>query len=311
MLEVAFINSRLVQYLAAMILCGSPLFFLYGLPRQGSEAATRLGWARPLLAVASAALLVGAVVGLAAQTANVTGEPADALRPRAWLSVVTGADFGPAMAARIVLPIAALALVQLGRPSVPLWGASSLIGGAALASFAWTGHGASDEGMAGLVHLGADVLHLFAAGVWLGALAVLAILLRTSGGGSDLAGLQALHRGLKGFSGVGTATVAILLATGLLNSWFLIGPNHVRDLFVTPYGLLLCGKIAIFVVMLCLAGLNRFRLTPALAGSLSDGGSPAAVRRLRLSIAFETACGGAVLALVAVLGTLEPPSAMG
>jgi copper resistance protein D len=311
MIEVALTGSRLVQYLAAVVLFGSPLFFLYGLPRRGSEAAAGFHWARPLLWAAGAALLVGAVVGLAAQTANMTGEPADAFRPNAWLSVVTGADFGPAMAARIVLPIAALALVQLGRPSVPLWSASSLIGGAALASFAWTGHGASDEGMAGFVHLGADILHLLAAGVWLGALAVLAILLRASGGGSDQAALQALHRGLKGFSGVGTATVAILLATGLVNSWFLIGPKHVRDLFVTPYGLLLCGKIAIFVVMLCLAGLNRFGLTPALARSLSDGGSSVAVRRLRLSIVLETACGAAVLALVAVLGTLEPPSAMG
>ncbi|HSZ52757.1 MAG TPA: CopD family protein, partial [Caulobacteraceae bacterium] len=165
--------------------------------------------------------------------------------------------------------------------------------------------------MAGVLHLGADVLHLLAAGVWLGALAVLTILLRTSGGSSDPAALGALHHGLKGFSGVGTATVATLLATGLLNGWFLIGPNHIRDLFVTPYGLVLCAKLAIFVAMLGFAGLNRYMLTPALARSLSDGGSSAVVGRLRLSIALETACGGAVLALVAVLGTLEPPSAMG
>jgi putative copper resistance protein D len=105
--------------------------------------------------------------------------------------------------------------------------------------------------------------------------------------------------------------VTTLLATGLLNSWFLVGPNRVRDLFLTPYGLLLCGKIAIFVAMVGLAGLNRFRLTPALGHILSDGGSSAAVKRLRLSIALETTFGGAVLTLVAVLGTLEPPSAMG
>jgi copper resistance protein D len=311
MLEVALTGARLAQYAAAVILFGSPLFLLYGLPRRGNETAARLGWVRPLLWAASAALLVGAIVGLAAQTATMTGDFADMFRPRAWLSVVTGADFGPEMAARIVLPIVALALAWLGRPSVPLWSASSLVGGAALASFAWTGHGVSDQGTAGLIHLGADVLHLLATGVWLGALAVLAILLCTSSGRSDPAALRALHRGLKGFSGVGTATVATLLATGLLNSWFLIGPNHIPDLFSTPYGLLLCGKVAVFIAMVGFAGFNRFRLTPALARSLSDGGSPAAVSRLRLSVALETACGGAVLALVAVLGTLEPPSAMG
>lgn len=309
MLEPARIVARTAQYAAAAVLFGSPLFFLYGLPARGSAAAARLAWPRPLLALAGAALLAGAVVGLAALTANMTGAPADAFRPRAWLTVVAGADFGPAMAGRIVLGVAALVAAWLGRPSVPLWRVVSLVGAAALASFAWTGHGASDEGVAGLVHLGADVVHLLAAGVWLGALAVLAILLFTSKGRSDPDALGALHRGLEGFSGVGTATVAALLATGLLNSWFLVGPSHVGDLLATPYGRLLCVKVGLFVAMLGLAGLNRFRLTPALARSLSQG--DASLKSLRASIAFETACGGAVLALVGVLGTLAPPSAMG
>jgi putative copper resistance protein D len=254
-------------------------------------------------------LLAGALAGLAAQTAIMTGTPADAWRPRVWLSVVTGADFGPAMAGRIALALAALAVSARVRPSPALWGATSGLGGAVLASFAWTGHGVADEGPAGAVHLAGDVVHLLAAGVWLGALAVLAILLLAaaarSGAGPEA--LVALHRGLAGFSGVGTATVAALLASGLLNSWFLVGPRHVGDLLATAWGRVLCAKLVVFLAMLGLAGLNRFRLTPELGRSLAD--PAAALRRLRLSVAVETGAGALVLVLVGLLGALAPPSA--
>ena len=181
MLDVALVFARIAQYAAAAVLFGSPLFFLYGLP--GAGARPRRGWRGPARScgVASALLLAGAVAGLAAQTATMTGAPADAFRPRAWLSVVTGADFGPVIAGRIALGLVALAVALLGRASAALWGVTSLLGGAALASFAWTGHGASDDGLAGAVHLAGDVVHLLAAGVWLGALVSLAILLFTSG----------------------------------------------------------------------------------------------------------------------------------
>ena len=307
MLDLALVLARIAQYAAAAVLFGSPLFFLYGLPRRGGAAAAGLAWPRPLLGVASALLLAGAVAGLAAQTATMTGAPADAFKPRAWLSVVTGADFGPVLAGRIALGLVALAVASLGRRSAALWGVTSLLGAAALASFAWTGHGASDDGLAGAVHLAGDVVHLLAAGVWLGALAALAILLFTSRPRAAPTAIEALHRGLAGFSGVGLATVAILMASGVLNSWFLVGPGHVRDLLATDWGRLLCAKVVVFIGMLGLAGLNRFRLTPELERSLAD--PAAALRRLRASVAVETCAGVAVLVLVGVLGILAPPSA--
>jgi putative copper resistance protein D len=309
--DAALILARTAQYVAAVVLFGVPLFFLYGLPVKGGAAAATLAWPRPVLAFASVVLFAGTVVALGATTANMTGAAADAYRPGAWLSVVTGADFGPVIAGRIGLALVALAITLLRRPSRALWIILAAAGGAALASFAWTGHGASDEGVAGAVHLAGDVAHLLAAGVWLGALSVLSILLFTSRRDGDADALQALHRGLEGFSGIGTGTVAAILATGLLNSWFLVGPGHVRDLLSTTYGLLLCGKIAVFAGMLGLAGLNRFKLTPSLARSLAAAAPDAALRALRLSIALETAGGAAILVLVGAFGTLAPPSAMG
>jgi putative copper resistance protein D len=62
--------------------------------------------------------------------------------------------------------------------------------------------------------------------------------------------------------------------------------------------------------MLGLAALNRFRLTPALAGELDEAQpAPGALGRLRRSVILEILAGAAVLALVSWLGTLSPTAA--
>jgi putative copper resistance protein D len=61
----------------------------------------------------------------------------------------------------------------------------------------------------------------------------------------------------------------------------------------------------VFAVMLGLAALNRFHLTPAV---LTD--PERALPRLRRSLGLEAALGAVVLALVAVIGTLVPPAAL-
>ena len=51
---------------------------------------------------------------------------------------------------------------------------------------------------------------------------------------------------------------------------------------------------------------NRFRLTPTLSVAMADGDHRRAMAALRRSLAVETGCAVAILALVAWLGTLEP-----
>jgi putative copper resistance protein D len=177
-----------------------------------------------------------------------------------------------------------------------------------MASFAWTGHGAMDEGLAGLTHLVADLIHLGAAGVWLGALVAMAVLAMRRRVAEDPTAMQALHDGLKGFSGIGTAVVALLVLTGLVNSWFLIGLDHLGQILQSIYATTLGIKLLVFVAMLGLAALNRYRLTPRLGRGLVDGAPASALDGLRTSIVMETAGGLVVLGLVAVLGTLPPLS---
>jgi putative copper resistance protein D len=113
---------------------------------------------------------------------------------------------------------------------------------------------------------------------------------------------QTFHRALARFSGIGSALVAVLLLTGLVNGWVLIGLDRLDALWTTAYGQLLTLKLALFTAMVILAAMNRFRHTPAFGRNYGDAG----LETLRRSIALEALAGLAVLALVAWLGTLEP-----
>ncbi|MBI2260875.1 MAG: copper homeostasis membrane protein CopD [Caulobacterales bacterium] len=306
MLDGLVILLRLLQYGGAVVLLGTPLFLLYGLRTSDGVA---LGWPRPLLIVASALVAVGSVAALGAQTSVMAGSIAEGLKPASLGFMITGTSLGPAFLTRALVAAAALLLLVFARPSRPVWIAVALAGLVAAASFAWTGHGAATEGPGRLVHLTADILHSWGAAVWLGALTALLIL--TVRHRSAPAADRILHQALHGFAGVGTASVAVLVLSGLVNSWFLVGPDRLSGLLTTPYGLLLTGKLIIFALMLVLAAANRFHLTPDLASALDDPEDlRVAVGRLKRSLVLETLLALALLAVVAVMGTLAPVSAM-
>src|SRR5690606_21752556 len=101
---------------------------------------------------------------------------------------------------------------------------------------------------------------------------------------------------LQRFSGAGTVLVGTLVATGLIISWCVVGPENVEGLLTTSYGLLLSLKLVLFAAMLVLAGSNRFRLTPRLGAAL-DRTAPgsSAIKALRRSVILETLLGFGVL----------------
>jgi putative copper resistance protein D len=299
---------RWVQITGAMILFGSSLFFLYALPRSGPASASELSWPRPVLLGSAMAILAGCVLGLLAQTIVLAGSPQDGLQFDALSDAITGMSFGKSSLVRVVtagLFLGAFALVRHGRAS---WWVAAVAGIIICASFAWMGHGAATKGAVGLFHLSSDILHTLAASVWIGALAAFLLLLATGGRRSG-SGPESLHAALHGFSGLGSALVAVLVATGLVNSWFVIGLAGIPRLLTSAYGQLLTVKLALFVMMVGLAAANRFHLTPRLGAAL---GEPAPTQQvvvaLRSSLAWETGISIAVVALVAWFGTLAPPS---
>lgn len=308
MLDEAVIALRFVQYGAAAILMGSSLFLLYALPQIGPAAATGLRWPRPLFAAAAIILLLATAAGLLFQTAGMAGSLADAIEPES-VSAVLGMNLGTSALVRAFLALLALVIVLAARPGGRLWLAVAAPGTAAMASFSWMGHGAATDGVGGWIHLIADVLHSWTAAVWIGALVGFVLLLYSSRRDSER--LKAIHRALHRFSAIGTLLVAVLVATGLINSWFLVGLGHVAGLWTTDYGRLLLVKIALFTGMLALAAANRFRHTPALGANLGDehaGG--VSLAELRRSVVTEALLGFGILALVAWFGTLAPPASM-
>jgi putative copper resistance protein D len=303
-LEVAVIALRWLQYGSAVVLLGVPLFLLYGF--KGTDG-PNLVWVRPVLVVAAIIVALGSLAALVAQTAVMAGSLSEAVKPASLSFMISGTTLGKAMVARAgvaLLGFVALLALKTGRA---LWGLTVAVGMIVAASFAWTGHGAATEGPGGLVHLVSDIMHAIAAALWLGALAALAILLVRRAAPDD----WALHRALHGFAGLGTLAVGLLVATGLANSWFLVGPAHVGELGSSLYGQLLIAKLVLFALMLGLAAGNRFRLTPALGSVLAGGEDPrSALQRLRRSVVAEMLTGAVLIAVVAVMGTLAPPSAI-
>ncbi|MBX9707500.1 MAG: copper homeostasis membrane protein CopD [Caulobacteraceae bacterium] len=307
MLDLLVIGLRLAQYGGAVILLGTPLFLLYGL--RGPDAVAQ-SWARGLLIGACAVVAVASALALVAQTSVMAGSIAEGLKPASLGFMITGTSLGPAFLLRVGLGLTALTVVLLGRPSRFQWGLLVLAGLLVSASFAWTGHGAATEGAGRYPHLLSTILHSWAAALWLGALVALWIMTAGHRPG-DFRSDQVLHRALHGFAGVGSAAVAVLILSGLVNSWFMVGIDRIDGLVTTPYGWLLLFKLLLFGLMLALAASNRFQLTPDLLDALDDPDDVRlAIGRLKRSLRVETFVALALLAVVAVMGTLAPVSAM-
>lgn len=307
-METGVVLLRWAQYAASFVLTGGALFAIYALPASGPASAGTLGWPRRLLAWVAAMLGLASIAGLLLQTAVVAGSPGAAFDPSILVSVLTEMAMGAASLVRALAAALALVLLLVLRPGRGVWVGAAGLGAIATASMAWMGHGAATEGAAGGLHLLADIVHLAAAAVWIGALAFFVIL---AGDARPSENRRAVfHAALAGFSGLGSGVVAALVASGLVNGWFLVGPSGWTGLVETPYGRLLILKLVLFAAMVALAAANRFRLTPALRAALTDPAERgAAIDALRRSLYLEFGAGLAVLGLVAWLGRLAPITA--
>lgn len=299
------IAVRFALYATLSGLFGLSAFSLYGLKARERADALAL---RPWLVGSGLLGLLFSGIGLALLAAAMAGAPLWPVDQEAVGMLLSGSATGTAWEARVAALVVAsiAALVAAGRAA--LLGLVAFAAGVALATLAWAGHGAMDEGAVGWVHLGADILHLLAGGAWAGALLGLVLLVARPAGRVDAAHLTLTHRALHGFGLVGTIMVGTIAVTGIVNAWLLVGVANLPNLAATVYGQLLIAKLVVFGAMLTLASFNRFRLTPAFERSITAVDHHGALRGLRRSLAVEASCAVAILALVAWLGTLEPPA---
>lgn len=303
MADWGIVAARFLQFGPALILFGTPLFFLYGM---ASERQRNKRGLKYVVTAAGILCLAGAIWWVLAETAMIFSDPGQ-FTPDAIWTVLTGTGFGRAAFLRVILIAAAVIVPFVIRSSRRTFVVQAVIGAVVVASFAWTGHGVKDEGAAGLVHLVGDIVHLLAAAIWIGALLALVALLFDSIRGRT--GAREALRALEAVSSIGVGVVALLLVSGVINSWFLVGPAHIRQLLTSPYGLLLDAKLLLFVCMLALAAANRYRFVPRLNAGLAQAGSQEeSLSVLRRSVVLEAALALLVLAVVSLMGTLEPPA---
>ncbi|HGM7559361.1 copper homeostasis membrane protein CopD [Pseudomonas nitroreducens] len=299
------IALRFVLYVDLIMLFGLALFGLYSLKGQERISGAVFNFESILVWAA----LIGTLLSVAAmlQMAKVMSGVSNfsEIHRHILEMILTGTDVGLTWIVRVAaLVLAAIAaLFNKRAPTLSLLTVSAL-GAIALASLAWTGHGAMDEGVLRYVHFTSDIAHLLGAGGWLGALVAFVLLLRSK----KLEGeqhLRLLSRTLTGFETAGALIVISLTVTGIANYVLIIGPE-IGGLVKSTYGFLLTIKVALFVAMLVLAAANRYHLSPLLDRSLQTGSYAPAINALQRSIVLEFAVAIIIVSLVAWFGTLSP-----
>jgi putative copper resistance protein D len=221
-------------------------------------------------------------------------------------TVLSETDFGVDWGVRLVLAGLLAAVWAWGRVSHSYHRRSGAIAVAAglVGTLAWAGHAAASAGLDGAVHLTADILHLIAAAAWFGSLIPLALLLRAARGVPEESAVAAARTAVLRFSQLGIASVVTLAATGLVNTWVLAG--SLTALVATDYGRLLMLKVALFLVMLLFAAINRLWLTPRLVHAPTAAVATDALRRIERNSLIEAGLGTIIIAIVGLLGTLPP-----
>ncbi|HEY7964953.1 MAG TPA: CopD family protein [Steroidobacteraceae bacterium] len=239
--------------------------------------------------IAAAALLV-CVAQCAAEVAHMAGEWAGLTDP-ALLRLLTVSSAGVALLMRVAGT--ALLLATVGRSRAPARGLA-VTGSVALAlSFVVTGHTSVSPARASLAVL--LLVHVAVAAFWFGSLWPL----------RRIAALEPpaqAAQAVAAFSRVGVWLVPLIPLAGLGMALLLLPDLQALG---TPYGRLLCLKVALFALLMLLAGLNRLRLAPDMARGVA-----AAFSTFRRSVLLEWLLIALTLAVTAALtGLYSPPHA--
>ncbi|MGS0738140.1 copper homeostasis membrane protein CopD [Pseudomonas sp. GG8] len=304
-----YISLRFALYIDLMLLFGLALFGLYSLKGKERTGGTVLNFGSLLVGTAVIGILLSMAAMLhMAKTMSGMSSVME-LHHHILQMMLMDTDVGLTWMVRIAsLTVAVIAATLNQRAPALSLRLVTLCGAIALATLAWTGHGAMDEGSRRYLHFTSDIVHLLAAGSWLGALAAFALLLRSNNLTGDLQ-IRLLARMLTGFESAGALIVATLAITGVVNYLLVVGPV-LETLTTSTYGALLSLKVFLFAGMLVFAAVNRFHLSPLLERSIQTGTPNVAINALRRSMILELSVAVIIMGLVAWLGTLSPEMEM-
>jgi copper transport protein len=267
-----------------------------------------------------ALLVIVTLVELVLQAASVFNQSvAGALSPGLLNQIVTRTGFGASWRLQVWAVGSLLVLVFYLSRNIKRdpagnhrmwWWAALFAGAVLLLAPSWTGHAvvaAKEFPFA----IGADWLHLLAAGFWVGGLFHLVLTLPKAI--RDLewrARLDMLHQVIPLFTRLAIASTMLLVLTGLYNSWMHV--DRFGELWSTPYGVTLLVKVSLVVPMLAFGGINTFIIHPCVRRLVENGEDNARAKGQNLeqnftrSVTVEAALGALVLLVASVLVFLQP-----
>lgn len=294
-MDSAVVACRAVHFTAALLVFGAALFRLYAV--DGSRRSLLDPPLRPVLLAAAAVALLSALAMLPFVGARMAGSAAAAFERHTLWIVLSQTSFGRAWRWHLLLALALLA-VCLPRPAPPP--ALAVLAGLLLASLALVGHAAANPAAPRAAFEANDAAHLLAAGAWLGGLVPLGIVASRAAASRDAIWLGMLRAVLPRFSRVAYLAVALVALTGVVNALLLVG--GIAGLTGTAYGRLLLAKLALVLLLLAVAVVNRMILTPRIAGDAPMRSATA----LAATIAIEQGLALAIIGAASILGTLPP-----
>ncbi len=205
-------------------------------------------------------------------------------------------DAGMALMVRIVIAVAMWIVLfqqRIDHPDVK-WTAVTLAGLALLGTWAFAGHSLSMRWPT--LGVLTDVAHHAAAAAWIGGLAIVGLIVIPT------TAPAVLVPAVRSFSRVAAISVAVLVATGVVQSLRLVGsPANILD---ADHGRYLLVKLVIFAGMLGLANLNRRRVD----ARLDDADNlPRHLGTIRTAVLGEFAIGLVIVGVTAAM-VVSPPA---
>ena len=155
-----------------------------------------------------------------------------------------------------------------------------------------------------IVVVAADAVHLIATGLWGGGLLALFWILYSGVNKSTLP-LSWAAETVRRFSRLAFGSVAVLVLTGLYQSWIQVG--DLRTLFGSDYGRVLLFKFVLFTAMLGFGALNYLASRPALLRAAERNANDlSSAQRALTRIGVESLLGVLVFFVTGLLTVLPP-----
>ena len=282
-------------HVAALVsLFGTLVFLTLVVPSAMTEATVEAPHLRRrllrLARISAAFALIIGIAWLVVESAVIAGADSVAMTLHAVPVVALQTQFGQWLLVRGVLLLVVLPLLGPWRVGNAI---AAVLAAIALAVQPMLGHAGALGGSLGTTLIVSEVLHLLAAGAWLGGLLPLFITIGTLPH-------NAAATACRSFTPVGLSAVLVLGGTATVQVAEFMG--GLPGLFGTGYGQVALVKLGLFVVLLALAALNRLALTDRLAGTAPD----AARRHMRISVATEAVLGTLVVLTAGFLASHAP-----